>query len=203
LRHLCHRPAEITPAICAAFVESLVERGLAGGTLGRYVAFIRKLDRALRHLGQVPADPPALLPTSAEGGQWSFRANTSTVAYTETEALAILRQIRTRGSESYRSVAAQVVELVLATGLRTQEAAYLRAEWIDLEARQVRLVKNTSRTKGGKPRVTAPYDAILDDFMAELKAQGEANNVDDGCAFRDRANLPGHVRRRSGGPARR
>jgi integrase len=188
----CRRPAAITPEICAAFMEALVDRGLAGGTLGRYVAVIRKLDRALRRVGQVPADTPPLLPTREQGGEWSFRANTSTLAYTEDEALAILGQIRANGSDKYKGVAAQVVELMLATGLRIQEAAYLRAEWIELDSRQVRLVKNVSRTKGGKPRVTSPYDEVFDELMAELKAQGEANA--DGCVFRDRASLPAHVR---------
>lgn len=166
--------------------------GLAGGTLGRYVACIRKLDRALRRLGQVPAGAPPLLPTKEQGGEWSFRANTSTLTYTEDDALAILRQVQAKGSDKYKDVAAQVVELMLATGLRIAEAAYLRAEWIDLDRRQVCLVKNTSRTKGGKPRVTAPYDAAFNELIAELKAQGEANA--DGCIFRDRASLPGHVR---------
>lgn len=190
----CRRPVAITPEMCAAFMETLVDRGLAGGTLGRNVAFVRKLDRALRHLGRVPADAPALLPTQEQGGQWSFRANTSTLAYSEAEALAILRAIRAKGAWKYRAVAAQVVELMLATGLRIQEAVYLRAEWIDLEARQVHLVKNTSRTKGGKPRTTAPYDNAFDDFMAELKAQGAARSDDNGCVFEGRGDLPETVR---------
>jgi integrase len=190
----CRRPAEITPAMCVAFMESLVERGLAGGTLGRYVAFLRKLDRALRYLGRVPAGAPPLLPTAEQGGQWSFRANTSTLAYDDEQALAVLVEIRATGSAKYRDTAAQVVTLMLATGLRIQEAAYLRAQWIDLAARQVCLAKNTSRTKGGKPRVIAPYDSVFDDFMAALKVQGQANYADFGCIFRDRTSLPGHVR---------
>jgi len=190
----CRQPEAITPALCAAFIEMLVGRGLAGGTLGRYVAVIRKLDRALRHLGRVPDDAPSLLPTKEQGGTWSFRANTSTQAYSEAQALEILTEIRTRGSQKYRAVAAQVVELMLATGLRIQEAVYLRAEWIDLAARQVHLVKNTSRTKGGKPRSTAPFEEVFDDLMAELKRQGDANHDDYGCVFSDRASLPGHVR---------
>ncbi len=190
----CRGPAQITPAMCDAFMDGLIDRGLAGGTLGRYVAFIRKLDRALRYLGQVRDHAPLLLPTSEQGGDWSFRANTSTLAYSETEALAILAQIREHGSDKYKAVAAQVIELMLATGLRIQEAVYLRAEWINLSMRQVRLVKNTSRTKGGKPRLTAPYDDVFDDCMAELKAQGAGRPGDYGCLFRDRASLPGHVR---------
>jgi integrase len=190
----CRRPAQITPAMCAAFMDGLVERGLAGGTLGRYIAFIRKLDRALRYLGQVPDDAFPLLPTWEQGGDWNFRANTSTLAYAETEALAILAQIRDKGSEKFKAVAAQVIKLMLATGVRIQEAVYLRAGGIDLVARQVRFVKNTSRTKGGKPRLTAPYDEVFDDFIAELKAQGTSRPGDFGCLFRDRASLPGHVR---------
>ncbi len=190
----CRQPEAITSAMCAAFIDTLVGRGLAGGTLGRYVALIRKLDRALRHLGRVPDDAPALLPTKEQGGTWSFRANTSTQAYSEAQALEILTEIRTRGSQKYRAVAAQVVELMLGTGLRIQEAVYLRAETIDLVGRQVHLVKNTSRTKGGKPRTPSPYDLAFDDFMTELREQGAANVEDYGCMFHDRASLPGHVR---------
>jgi integrase len=83
---------------------------------------------------------------------------------------------------------------MVATGLRIQEAVHLRAEWIDLNARQVHLVKNTSRTKGGKPRTTAPYDNAFDDFMAELKAQGAARSDDNGCVFEGRGNLSETVR---------
>jgi integrase len=180
--------------MCAGFMEGLLDRGLAGGTLGRYVAFIRKLDRALRYLGRLPGDAPPLLPTSEQGGDWSFRANTSTLAYSDAEALAILGQIRDKGSDKYKDVSVQVVELMLATGLRIQEAVYLRADGIGLVTRQVRLVKNSSRTKGGKPRLTAPYHPAFDDFMAGLKAQGAGRTDNHGCLFRDRASLPGHVR---------
>ena len=190
----CRRPAAITPEMCAAFVETLVASGLAGGTLGCYVAFIRKLDRALRHLDLVPADAPPLLPTRVQGGQWSFRANTSTAAYTEAQALAILRAIRAMGARKHRAVATQVVELMLAAGLRIQEAVYLRAEWIDLEGRRIVLVKNQSRTKGGKPRVTAQFEAAFDEFMAELKTQGAARVADNGCVFEGRSSLPNTVR---------
>ena len=190
----CRRPEDITPEMSAAFMESLIGRGLAGGTVGRYVAVIRKLDAVLRHLGRVPADAPPLLPTQAEGGDWSFRADTSTAAYAPAEALAILSTIRNSGSPKHREVAAQVVELMLATGLRIREAAYPRANGIDLERRQIVLIGNTSHTKGGRPRVTAPFDQVFLDFLAELKATGEANGADYGCVFHDRAGLPQQVR---------
>jgi integrase len=179
--------------MCAAFVESLVARGVAGGTLGRYLAFIRKLDGALRHLGQVPKDAPPLLPTKEQGGAYSFRANTSTEAYSEEDSTRILEYVRARGSKKYRDVAAQVIELMIATGLRIQEAVYLRANNVDLELRRVRLEKNVNRTKGGKPRTTEFDDEVVD-FMAVLKAVGEQNLGDYGCVFKDRASLPGHVR---------
>ena len=59
----CRRPDDIAPEMCAAFMESLISRGLAGGTLGRHIAFIRKLDAVLRHLGRRAADAPPLLAT--------------------------------------------------------------------------------------------------------------------------------------------
>jgi integrase len=161
--------------------------------LGRYLAFIRKIDGALRHLGRVPKDAPLLLPTKEQGGIYSFRANTSTEAYSEEESTQILECIRTQGSKKYREVIAQIIELMIATGLRIQEAVYLRANNIDLEMRQVRLEKNLNRTKGGKPR-TAEFDDEFVDFMAKLKAIGEQNVDDYSCIFKDRASLPGHVR---------
>ncbi len=189
----CQCPEDIEPVMCREFIKSLVARGVAGGTLGRYLAFIRKLDGVLRHLGLVPEDAPLLLPTKEQGGVYSFRANTSTEAYSEEEGTRILECVRTQGSKKYRDVAAQVIELMMATGLRIQEAVYLRAESIDLDTRRVNLEKNVNRTKGGKPRV-AEFDDELLDFMARLKAIGEQNVLDRGCIFRDRASLPGHVR---------
>lgn len=189
----CKCPENITPLMCEAFIESLVARGIAGGTLGRYLAFIRKLDGALRHLDRVPTDAPLLLPTKEQGGTYSFRANTSTEAYSEAESIRILTCIKTQGSKKYRDVAAQVVELMMATGLRIQEAVYLRSDNIDFDMRQVRLDKNVNRTKGGKPR-TAGFDDEFVDFMTELKVIGEENALDRGCIFRDRAGLLGHVR---------
>ncbi len=108
--------------------------------------------------------------------------------------MSILESISAKGSAKYRDVAAQVVELMLATGLRIQVAVYLRAGGIDLERRQIVLLKNTSRTKGGRPRVTEPFDPVFQELLAELKAQGERNAADFGCVFRDRASLAGHVR---------
>jgi hypothetical protein len=189
----CRCPEDIEPEMCEAFIESLMARGVAGGTLGRYLAFIRKLDSVLRHLGRVPEDAPLLLPTKEQGGTYSFRANTSTEAYSEEESACILECIRTRGSKKYREVAAQIIGVMMVTGLRIQEAIYLRASNIDLEMRQVRLKKNVNRTKGGKPR-TAKFDDEFLDFMAKLKAIGEQSLNDSGCIFKDRASLPGHVR---------
>jgi len=189
----CRCPEDIEPEMCAAFIETLVARGVAGGTLGCYLAFIRKLDGALRYLGRVPEDAPLLLPTKEQGGTYSFRANTSTEAYCEEESTRILECVRSRGSKKYRKVAAQAIELMIATGLRIQEAVYLRAENIDLDARRVNLEKNVNRTKGGKPR-TAEFDDEFVDFMVSLKAIGEQNLDDHGCIFKDRASLPSHVR---------
>src|SRR6185436_9505503 len=134
----------------------------------------------LRDLGCVLEDAPLLLPTKEQGGAYSFRANTSTEAYSEKDSTHILECIRTRGSKKYRDVAAQVIELMMATGLRIQEAVYLRTNNIDLEMRRVRLEKNINRTKGGKPRTTEFDDEFLD-FMARLKAIGEQNFLDRGC----------------------
>ena len=57
--------------------------------------------------------------------------------------------------ESPEEINREVVELMLATGLRIQEAVYLRAGGIDLERRQIVLVKNTSRTKTNRCRKPA------------------------------------------------
>ena len=42
--------------------------------------------------------------------------------------------------------------------------------------------------------MTEPFDLEFQEYLAELKAQGERNAADFGCVFQDRASLPGHVR---------
>ena len=72
----CRRPEDITPEMCHAFMETLIARDLAGGTLGIYLAFLRKFDHALRYLGRCPKDAPTLLPTKQEGGSFVVPAPT-------------------------------------------------------------------------------------------------------------------------------
>ncbi len=188
----CRHPDDLTPDICAAFVDSLVRRRLDGGTIGRHQAMIRKIDAALQHMGRRHADAPPLLPTIAQGGKPGFRSNRSTEAYADEQLVDILREIKRCGSKLYGPVATQVIRLIYATGLRIQESVYLRADNIDLVSRRVVLDGNRNRTKGGRPRVTEPFDEAASEFMAELKQQGERCGT--GHIFENSASLPNHVR---------
>ena len=187
----CRSPEMLVPEMCASFVTHLVQRRLDGGTIGRYQAMIRKLDSALRHLNRRPAAAPPLLPTVAQGGPPGFRSNRSTRAYSNGQLTAILTEIETHGSRLYAPVAVQVIRLMVTTGLRIQEAAYLKAENIDLASRRLTLVRNRNRSKGGRPRTTEPFDEVASDYMAGLRRQGE--NRETGHLFVDRASLPKHV----------
>ncbi len=187
----CRIPEEITPEMCEAFIQSKIEAGCAGGTLGRYQAVIRKLDYAMRHLSRRPQDAPWLLPTREQGGTQSFHANNSTLAYTCEEAESILNFIKTKGSRKHGPAASQVIELMLATGLRISEACYLRTDNIDLPLRIIHLDTNNNHSKGGKKRVTLPYDEGFDMFIANLKSIGEQNPTKH--IFVNRSRLPNDV----------
>ncbi len=156
----CRKPDELSPEMCAAFIKQLVARKLDGGTIGRYQAMIRKVDSALRYQGRRAIDEPPLLPTKAQGGQAGFRSNRSTEAYTPDQLIAIVAEIEQRGSRLYGPTAVQIVRLMAVTGLRIQEAVYLRTAYIDLNSRRVTLERNRSRTKGGRRRVTEPFDEV-------------------------------------------
>ncbi len=189
----CRAPEMLTPEMCTSFINHLSERRLDGGTIGRYQAMIRKLDSALRHLNRRTVDVPPLLPTVAQGGLPGFRSNRSTQAYMDEQLMAILNEIETHGSRLYAPVAVQVIRLMFTTGLRIQEATYLRAENIDLSSRRVTIDGNRNRAKGGRPRKTEPFDEGAVEFMAGLRQQGERRET--GHIFGDRVSLPNHVRR--------
>jgi site-specific recombinase XerC len=71
------------------------------------------------------------------------------VAYAPKQAQAIINHIQTKDP-----VAARVLTLMLASGLRITEACWLRAQDIDLEERVISLNVNSNhnRIKGGRPR---------------------------------------------------
>ncbi len=188
----CHRPDDVSSDMCAAFIEQLVSRKLDGGTIGRHQAMIRKVDSALRYQGRRATDAPPLLPTKAQGGQAGFRSNRSTEAYTPDQLIAIVSKIEECGSRLYGPTAVQIVRLMAVTGLRIQEAVYLRAANIDLNSRRVTLEGNRNRPKGGRRRTTASFEEAALEFMSSLKAQGERSQT--GHLFRDRNSLPGDVR---------
>lgn len=188
----CRRPEMLTPEICASFIRYLVNCRLDGGTIGRYQAMIRKLDSLLRQLNRLPADGPYLLPTVAQGGQPGFRSNRSTQAYTDEQLVAILNEIEAHGARLYAPVALQVICLMITTGLRIREVAYLRADNIDLASRRITLDGNRNRSKGGRPRTTEPFDESAHKFIMGLQQQGA--NRESGHIFENRYSLPNHVR---------
>ena len=90
---------------------------------------------------------------------------------------------------------ARLLNLMWKAGLRVTEAAYLRAQDIDLENHSIHLNEegNTNRTKGGRPRVVE-VQVEDSDFFASLK-----NSPGDeltGHLFTNRRGLPDRARQK-------
>jgi integrase len=79
------------------------------------------------------------------------------------------------------------------TGLRVSEAAYLRAQDIDLESGIITLTVNVNHTKGGRPRDVKVQESGRE-FLATLRAVGEQRP--DGHLFTARKSLPDRARQR-------
>lgn len=79
------------------------------------------------------------------------------------------------------------------TGLRVSEAAYLRAQNIDLQAGVITLTGNVNHTKGGRPRDVKVQESSQE-FLATLQSIGEQRP--DGHIFTSRKSLPDRARQR-------
>ncbi len=102
--------------------------------------------------------------------------------------MAIIHHLETPDPE-----VARLLNLMLKAGLRVTEAAYLRAQDIELENRVINLnvEGNTNRTKGGRPRVVK-FQAEFSDFFVGLK--NSPGNEPTGHLFANRRGLPDRAR---------
>jgi integrase len=88
---------------------------------------------------------------------------------------------------------ARLLNLMLKAGMRVTEAAYLRAQDIDLENQVINLNEdgNVNRTKGSRPRVVE-FQAEFIDYFTNLK--NSPDNESTGHLFADRRGLPNRAR---------
>jgi integrase len=182
--------AEVRPEMAKAYIQSLKDRDVSGGYIGRKCAMIRKLDAACRKNGIFPPDAPPLLPLRSEGGLGGFHSKPKPIPYTEEQAHMIIQNLEIMDPE-----VAKLLNLMWKTGLRVTEAAYLRAQDIDLENRGIILNEegNANRTKGGRPRVVE-YQVVFSDFFASLI--NSPDNQLTGHLFSNRRGLPDRARQR-------
>jgi integrase len=128
------------------------------------------------------------MPLRAEGGPGGFHSKPRPVPYTHEQALSIIHYL-----DSIDPEVARLLNLMLKAGLRVTEAAYLRAQDIELENRVINLnvEGNTNRTKGGRPRVVE-FQAEFIDFFTNLK--NSPGNEPTGHLFANRRGLPDRAR---------
>ena len=179
---------QVTSEMALAFIDAMEEHHVSGGHIGRHCAAIRKLDVACKKSDAFPLDAPPLLPLRAEGGPGGFHSKPKPISYTQEQAMAIIHHLETPDPE-----VARLLNLMLKAGLRVTEAAYLRAQDIELENRVINLnlEGNTNRTKGGRPRVVK-FQAEFSDFFAGLK--NSPSNEPTGHLFANRRGLPDRAR---------
>jgi integrase len=170
VRHL----SEVRPEMAQAYIQSMEERDVSGGHIGRVCASLRKLDAACRKAGVFPHEALLLLPHQVEGGPGRFHSKPKPVPYTEEQAGGIIQYL-----EEIDSEIANLLKVMWKAGLRVTEAAYLRARDIDLENRAIILNAegNTNRTKGGRPRVVE-FQPANRNYFAGLKNSAESQPSD-------------------------
>jgi integrase len=181
--------SEVRSEMALAYIEELGDRERSGGRIARVCASLRKLDVACRKTGSFPLDAPLLLPYKDQGGLGGFHSKPKPIPYTEEQAQAIIAQITPKDP-----IVARLLTLMWAGGLRITEAAYLRAQDIDLENGAISLnqEENINRTKGGKPR-TFSYTLQAQEFMTTLKNSPDIQPT--GHLFTDRLGLPDRARK--------
>ena len=180
--------ADVQPEMALAYITDLEERGLSGGWIGRVCASLRKLDAACRQTGIFAPDKPALLPHKDQGGPGGFHSIPKPVPYTADQVQAIIEHIT-----PIDPVIARLLSLMDRTGLRVQEACYLRAQDIDGCEIALNQQDNANRTKGGRPRIIQ-IKASHQEFLEQLQHVGKANPT--GHIFNDRLTLPDRARQR-------
>ncbi len=156
---------QVKSEMALGYIEALKERHISGGNIGRQCATIRKLDVACRKDGTFPPVAPPLLPYWFNGGPGKFHSKPKPIPYTEEQAGAVIQYL-----ENIDPEVAKLLKVMWKAGLRVTEAAYLRAQDIDLEHQVIILNEegNANRTKGGRPRVVE-YRPENSNFFAGLK----------------------------------
>jgi len=173
---------QVTPEMAQAFIADHTRRENSGGYIGRVIASIRKLDEACRKAGIFPADCPPLLPYAGEEAVSGYHSDPRPLAYTDEQAEAIITRI-TRDDPTV----ARLLRAMWLTGLRVSEAAYLRAQDIDLEAGMITLTGNVNHTKGGRPRDVIRMElwrGAADDGILGLTSDETASGERSGWASR-------------------
>jgi len=181
--------SKVRQEMALAYIEELKDRERSGGRIARVCASIRKLDTACSKAGIFPPDAPSLLPYTDQGGPGGFHSKPKPIAYSDEQAQAIIKLIAPQDP-----IVARLLTLMWAGGLRVSEAAYLRAQDINLESGTISLNQegNVNRTKGGKPR-KFPYSPKAHEFMTALKHSPDLQP--SGHLFADRQGLPDRARR--------
>jgi integrase len=182
--------SDVRQEMALAYIEELDDRGRSGGRIARVCASLRKLDTACRKAGIFPPAAPPLLPYKEQGGPGGFHSKPKPIPYTDEEAQAIIDQITLQDP-----IVGRLLTLMWASGLRINEAVYMRAQDIDLVNITISLNHegNVNRTKGGKPRVFS-YSPVSQEFMAALKNSPDIQP--SGHLFVDRLGLAERARKR-------
>ena len=157
--------SEVRQEMALAYIEELKQRERSGGRIARVCASIRKLDTACRKASIFSKEAPPLLPYKDQGGPGGFHSKPKPIPYTEAEAQAIIAYIAPQDP-----IAAKLLRVMWASGMRISEATWLRVQDIDLANGMISLNQegNKNHTKGGKPR-KFPYSPGAQEFMTVLK----------------------------------
>jgi integrase len=162
----------VSPADARRFRASLVDRGLARGTIKHaFDVFRRVLDVAVQD-GAIPANPAAVVPLprrNATGDAEPFAPHPLTSGH----VAAVSAHIGNR-----HKVYGLVVLFLACTGLRAAELAGLEVGDVDVDRRTVRVARTKRKVRGGwetgtpksrKSRRVVPLDEwLVDDLRAYL-----------------------------------
>ena len=181
--------SEVRQEMALAYIEELEGRERSGGRIARVCASLRKLDTACRKAGIFPSDSPPLLPYKEQGGPGGFHSKPKPIPYTEEQAQTIIAHIAPQDP-----IAARLLRVMWASGMRISEVTWLRVQDIDLANGMISLNQegNKNHTKGGKPR-KFPYSPKAHEFMTALKHSPDIQPT--GHLFADRQGLPDRARR--------
>lgn len=174
------RLAEITPDMADAFLADRRNRALSPATINTYVSAIRKLDKAMRHMGWRHEKAPPLI--AAHEGR---RADITADPYSAEDAERLIAAL-TAVDPQY----GQVTRLQRVSGLRISEAVHLQVDCIVPDGSRIILAGPGIHTKGGRPR-QVPILPHHQAYLLELLA-GECA---DGHLFVHRQSLAAAIQR--------